>query len=142
MLSRSACAAARQTWTLPLLSFAWIIVATLYRPSITPDQPWASRRLVPVVLPGFILLAVWARAGSSGWLRQRGSEPGDLRRVAAAAGAALVLPAAMTTFGLGVRRGGPGASVTADGLGGKATYRGEITAVSSMCAAIPPDSSV
>ena len=29
-------------------------------PAITPDQPWASRRLVPAVLPGFILLAVWA----------------------------------------------------------------------------------
>ena len=34
-------------WTLPLMSFAWTIVATLYRPGITPDQPWASRRLVP-----------------------------------------------------------------------------------------------
>ena len=51
------------SWTLPLMIFAWTIVTTLYRPSITPDQPWASRRLVPAVLPGFILLAVWALPG-------------------------------------------------------------------------------
>ena len=34
-------------WTLPLMTFAWTIVTTLYRPAITPDQPWASRRWSP-----------------------------------------------------------------------------------------------
>jgi hypothetical protein len=58
-------------WVLPLAVFSWAIVSTLYRPAITPDQPWASRRLVPAVLPGFILLAVWAVRWLSDWLQQR-----------------------------------------------------------------------
>src|SRR5262249_59997675 len=32
-------------------------VLTLYRPGITPDHPWADRRLVPVVLPTMVLAA-------------------------------------------------------------------------------------
>ena len=42
------------------ITFSWIIVTVLYRPAIVPHQPWASRRLVPGVLPGLILLSVWA----------------------------------------------------------------------------------
>ena len=63
-------------WTLPLITFAWTIVITLYRPAIVPDQPWASRRLVPAVLPGFILLAVWTVRWLGGWLREQGLRPG------------------------------------------------------------------
>ena len=44
-------------WVLPLLVFAWTITEFLYRPAITPHQPWASRRIVPAVLPGLILFA-------------------------------------------------------------------------------------
>jgi hypothetical protein len=124
-------------WTLPLLSFAWITVLTLYRPAITPDQPWSSRRLVPAVLPGFILLASWASAWLAGWLaswvRQRGwvrLVPGGVTALCAAA---LVLPAASTTFDPDQPGGG---------LATKATYRGEIAAVSAMCAAIPSRASV
>ena len=64
LLSRRCLRGDVPTWTLPLMTFAWIIVTSLYRPAIVPDQPWASRRLVPAVLPGFIVLAVWG----SGWL--------------------------------------------------------------------------
>jgi hypothetical protein len=35
---------------------------TLVNPGITPDHPWADRRLVVVVFPCVILLAVWAIA--------------------------------------------------------------------------------
>ena len=59
-------------WTLPLVTFAWTIVTFLYQPAITPDQPWASRRLVPAVLPGFVLLAVWASARLVSWLGEHG----------------------------------------------------------------------
>src|SRR5262249_24558017 len=59
-------------WTLPLMTSAWTIVTFLSRPSITPDHPWASRRLVPAVLPGVILLAVWASSWLVGWLREHG----------------------------------------------------------------------
>ena len=41
------------------------------RPAIVPDQPWASRRLVPAVLPGLILLAIWAARWLIDWLRRR-----------------------------------------------------------------------
>ena len=58
------------------MAFSWGIVMFSYRPGITPDQPWASRRLVPVVLPGFILLAVWTVAWSCGKIRRRPGHPG------------------------------------------------------------------
>jgi hypothetical protein len=56
---------------------------------------------------------------------------------------ALVLPAAVTSFGLGVAAGGPiGVRPVARGLAFKSTYAGEIAAVDRMCAAIPRGSSV
>jgi hypothetical protein len=129
------------TWTLPLICFGWAITATLLRPEIIPDQPWASRRLVPAVLPGFILLAVWALA----WLadRLRGARRLPRGALIAVIGVALVLPAAQTSFGLGMRSGGPlGVRVVATGLAGQRTYQGEIGAVRHMCAELPADASV
>ncbi len=46
-------------WGLPLMIFAWSIGTVLWDPAIFPDQPWASQRLVPVVLPGIVCLALW-----------------------------------------------------------------------------------
>jgi hypothetical protein len=130
-------------WTLPLLVFSWAIVSTLYRPAITPDQPWASRRLVPAVLPGFVLLAVWAIRWAVGWLRARGTGPVVRGGVVGICAVALIVPATITTFGLGLHTGGQGGvRVTADGLGLKTTYAGEIAAVNGMCAAMPKDGSV
>ncbi len=143
LLSRRCVRGLAPAWTLPLMVFAWAIVTTLYRPSITPDQPWASRRLVPAVLPGFILLAVWGSSWLTGRIRQAGVGRVVYTGLAALCVAALVLPAAMTTFGLGVKPGGPvGIRLTADGLANKITYRGEIPAVDGLCAAIPRDASV
>lgn len=130
-------------WVLPLMSFAWIIVSTLLLPSITPDQPWASRRLVPGVLPGFIVLALWAASWLIGWLRQRGI--GAVWRGVAVAvlAAALIIPTAITSFGLSVRSGGPvGVRLVAAGLANQRTFGGEVAAVEKMCAAIPADASV
>jgi hypothetical protein len=131
------------TWTLPLMVFAWTIVATLYNPAITPDHPWASRRLVPAVLPGFILLAVWATGWISRWLRRTGILPALRVALMACCVVALLLPAIVTTFGLRAASGGPaGIRITAHGLAFKRTYQGEIAAVDHMCAAIPRDASV
>jgi hypothetical protein len=129
-------------WALPLSTFGWIIVTVLYRPAIVPRQPWASRRLVPGVLPGLILLAVWGAIWLIAWARRH-----DYGPVASGAvpffAAALVVPAAMTTFGLGIRDGGPlGIRPIAGGWALKATESGEIAAVARMCAALPGDSSV
>ena len=143
LLSRRCLWAQAPTWTLPLVLFAWVIVTTLYRPSITPDQPWASRRLVPVVLPGFILLAVWASSWLGGRLRQMRVGRVIYVGLACCCVALLVVPASITAFGLKARSGGPvGIKVVADGLAVKTTYQGELQAVDSMCAAIPRDSSV
>lgn len=47
-----------------LLPFFAVIFSTsiiyLYSPRITPDQIWASRRILPVIMPGLILLGVYA----------------------------------------------------------------------------------
>jgi hypothetical protein len=143
LISRRCLQGRASAWILPLMVFAWAIVATLYQPSITPDQPWASRRLVPAVLPGFIVFAVWAGGWLSGWLRRTGTARVVRAGVMACCVAALVLPAVITTFGLRVASGGPvGIRLTANGLADKRTYTGEIAAVDRMCAAIPRDASV
>jgi hypothetical protein len=129
-------------WALPLITFSWIIVTVLYRPAIVPHQPWASRRLVPGVLPGLILLAVWGTGWLISWARRQDYGPVATAAVPLLA-VALVLPAAMTTFGLGVRDGGPlGIRPVADGWAVKATEAGEISAVHRMCAALPRQASV
>ena len=130
-------------WVLPLMVFGWAIVAFLYRPAITPDQPWGSRRLVPAVLPGVILLAVWATAWAVDWLRALGY-PRPLRAgLATIAAVVLVLPAVWTTFGLHVKLAGQGGKLlAADGLGTKATYLGELNALTQMCDKIPHNASV
>jgi hypothetical protein len=132
LLARRCLRGRTPAWTLPLMLFGWSIFAVLYRPAITPDHPWASRRLVPTVLPGFILLAVWASGWLTAWLRQHGYDHVIRAGVASACAALLVLPAAFTTFGL------PGGN----GLAFKTVYSGEIAAVDRMCAAIPHGSAV
>jgi hypothetical protein len=137
-------------WVLPVLVFAWTIAEFLLRPAITPHQPWASRRMVPAVLPGLILFSMWLAA----WLGRKArvvrlvGVPRYLARfprafVIACCVLAIALPPAIDTLGLGLRDGSPqGLHLVADGLAFKRTYDGEITAVDKICAAIPADSSV
>lgn len=51
---------AKDRHLLPFIS-AFSVMALLYllRPSITGDQVWATRRLLPLVIPGFVLLGMW-----------------------------------------------------------------------------------
>lgn len=134
-------------WLAPLAVIGWTTVSTLLRPEITPDHPWAARRLVPVVIPGLVLLAVWGL----GWVRDRlgdrsggrlgggsgGRSGGGLddglddggrrRRWVAGVGAALVLvPPAVTSIGTAFTP----------------VERGEAAAVAALCARIPRDASV
>jgi hypothetical protein len=142
LLARRCLRGRRPAWTLPLMLFAWTIVTTLYRPAIIPDHPWASRRLVPAVLPAFILLALWASSWLAGWLWERHYDRVLKGGLVAGCAAVLVLPTAMTAFGLGIRTGPHGTRPVVQGLAVKTTYAGEIRAVDRVCAAIPRGSAV
>jgi len=63
--------------------------------------------------------------------------------LASVCAAALIIPAATTTFGLKLASGGPaGIRPVAHGLAFRTTYGGEIAAVQRMCAALPRGSAV
>jgi len=131
--------AAARVWALPLMMAIWVIVTVLYRPAVAPDQPWASRRLVPFVLPGLILGAVWAAT----WLKDQAAGLGRSRVtagiVAICCMASLVIPTALTTLDLGVSKKH---GLTAHGMAFRPLGAGEITAVDGLCRAIGPGASV
>jgi hypothetical protein len=133
-----------RTWALPLLTAIWVIVTVLWRPAIAPDQPWASRRLVPFVLPGLILAAIWAAA----WLRdlagQRGGAAVTSGVVASCCAVSLLIPATLTNLDLGSspNASGPGRHLSAHGMAFRRVGAGELTAVNGLCAAVGPDASV
>ncbi|MEU8358953.1 glycosyltransferase family 39 protein [Nonomuraea sp. NPDC048882] len=111
-------------WLLPLAIVGWTTVTTLLRPEITPDHPWAARRLVPIVIPGLILLATYGLAR----LHVLADRHGPLvRKWGAVLTVALVLvPPAVTSIGTAFTP----------------VERGEAAAVEAMCARIPRDASV
>jgi hypothetical protein len=125
-------------WVAPLLIFGWAIVVFLARPAITPDMPWASRRLVPAVLPGCILLAAWAASWVTRRLRERGFAGPPAALFAACSAIALIAPPAWIAFKPHL---GP-AGISLRGLAVKYTYHGEVAAVDELCAAIPAGATV
>lgn len=137
---------AARAWALPLLIIGWVTVGVLWRPDTFPDQPWASRRLVPVVLPGLILAAVWAAAWLTGKAGERGAGKMAAATVAVACVVAVLLPTALTTFGIGVAPAGHSASQptthSKNGLGLQRTGKGQLTAIDGLCAALGHNASV
>ena len=131
--------AAARIWALPAMIAIWVIVTVLWRPAVAPDQPWASRRLVPFVLPGLILGAIWAAS----WLKDQASQLGRTRVtssvVAFCCVASLLIPTALTTFDLGVTKDN---GLTAHGMAFRNIGAGELAAVNGLCAAIGPNASV
>jgi hypothetical protein len=138
-----------QLWALPFAIVAWSAVTVLWDPSVVPWQPMASHRLVPVVLPGLVLFAVWM----SSWLLSRASAFGASRAALAAVGAccvlALALPPLVTTLNPGTSDSGASSNastlmsrVRLRGVGASATYGGSLAAASALCAAIGPSASV
>jgi hypothetical protein len=133
-------------WALPLMVLSWAAVTFLYRPGITPGQPWASRRMVPEVIPAFALLAVWAIARGTAWVgAARTSRLGNAARAGArlrpalvvACALAVTLPAVVANWGLGVSPVSKGILLRVDGLAVQRDYQGELTALRELCAAIP-----
>jgi len=131
-------------WALPLAVLVGGSAAMLWQPHTVPDHPWASRRLVPVVIPGLVLFATFA----AGWLTRRAREHGAGTVTAAAVGVfcvgAMLLPSASTSFGVGLTHSGSGGGLSPS-AGGMAQHRvrvGEASAVRTLCSSIGRDSSV
>jgi hypothetical protein len=103
---------------------------TLLNPGITPDHPWADRRLVVVVFPSVVLLAVWAIARGiprlyRSWLPGRWHRPA--RVVSVAVFTALCLaPTAAAAFPISLHR----------------TEQAQPRAVKSLCAQLKRTDSV
>ncbi len=133
-----------RSWGLPLAIICAGSVTVLWSPDIVPDQPWASRRLVVMVIPGLIICGLWAAALLAGRARDRGARP----VTAAVAGlfcvAAMLVPTVSTTFGIGFSHGGKAGSLqpVAQGLALQRIGSGQISAVAALCAQIPRDSAV
>jgi hypothetical protein len=133
-----------QLWGLPLMVFAWSTVTVLWDPAIFPDQPWASQRLVPVVLPGIVCLAVWVCSRVRLRASELGTGPAVGVVVSGCSVLAMGLPAAVTTFDPGYVGTGASASrhLAVRGMALQRTYAGSAYAVSELCSAIGPSSSV
>jgi len=132
-------------WALPTALICAGTAAMLWAPDIVPDQPWASRRLVVLALPGLILCALWAAS----WLGRRARDRGARALTAGVAGlfcvAAMLVPTVATTFGLGVTHSGSGGGlrvVTQEGMALKRIGAGQSAAISGLCARIPRNASV
>ena len=131
-------------WALPLAVTLGGAAAVLWQPFTVPDQPWASRRLVPVVIPGLILLATWAAA----WLTRRARDRGAGAATAAVVGTfcvgAMLLPSVSTSFGFSLSHAGTrgGLRPTAGGLAQHSVGARAADAVRSLCSSIGGSSSV
>jgi hypothetical protein len=120
----------------------------LWDPAVVPGQPSASRRLVPVILPGLILIALWACCQ----LRARALDVGARRLTSWAVGVccvlALVVPAFWSSFAPTVSSGSAKAGVAPDshltfrGAAASRTGIGSLYAADSLCTAIGANASV
>ena len=135
---------AARVWALPLAVICCGSAAVLWQPETAPDQPWASRRLVPLVLPGLILCAAWASAWLRGRARSRGAGRMAGSLVAGCCVVALLVPTVATTFGLGLSHTGKSGALrpTADGLALKRTGPGQVGAVDRLCSSLGPSATV
>ncbi|MFI0367198.1 hypothetical protein ACH35V_04920 [Actinomadura sp. 1N219] len=113
-------------WLLPYAMIVWTTAQVLIRPGITPDHPWASRRLIGLVIPGLLLFTVFAAA----WTANRVRRLGYGRRVvwtgAVLGVAGMLVPIVLTSGGYLVTR----------------TEQHEVAAVDGMCDALGPRGSV
>jgi hypothetical protein len=127
-----------RNWALPLLIIGWGAAVVLWRPDTVPDQPWASRRLVPLVLPGLVLAAIWAAAWLSGRARSRGAGTAAWSFVSACCVVALLVPTLVTTTGFGLTHREPTGSLhpVVNGLAARKTNAGESRVIARLCGAI------
>jgi len=136
-------AGAARVWALPLMIIGWGSVAVLWLPNTMPDQPWASRQLVPVLLPGLIVAAFWGCAVLAARARERGAGLAAIAAATACFVAALAVPPVVTTFGIGAKPVAPPATYPASTAPAfQRTSVGELGAITNLCGAIPGSSPV
>ncbi|HEV2373233.1 MAG TPA: hypothetical protein VGS19_13795, partial [Streptosporangiaceae bacterium] len=132
-----------RAWALPAAIFGWGLLVVLWQPDTVPDQPWASRRLVPVALPGLVVLAVWVAARLTARARSQGAGVVVVAATVACFVVALGVPPAALTFGIGASHAkSPAVRLALTGLALKRANRGEFAAVQAMCQNLPARSSV
>ncbi|MDU0312697.1 hypothetical protein RKE38_03295 [Phycicoccus sp. M110.8] len=107
-------------WTGPAVVGIGSTLLTLYRPGITPDHPWADRRLV-IALPTVVLLTVACAAVVSRWSTRRLPYAVNVATSLLVA-VALVVPAGMATWPHRDER----------------VEQGELAAVDRVCSAMQP----
>ena len=140
-------------WGLPFLIVVWSVGTVLWDPAVAPWQPWASHRLVPVVLPGLVLLAVWLCSRVTVRAAVLGASRLTVTLVAICCVLALAIPPAVTSLNPGtvphtsVGRYSSGLSkfvsrVRLRGVGAASTYAGSVGAAISLCSSIGPSASV
>jgi hypothetical protein len=133
-----------RVWALPLAIICAGSAVVLWEPDIVPDQPWASQRLVGMVLPGLIICAIWSASWLTVRARSRGARPVTAGVVGLFCAAAMVVPTVATTFGAGISHVGRsgGLQPIAQGMALQRIGTGQAAAVTSLCAQIPRKASV
>jgi hypothetical protein len=152
-IDRGSSLVAARLWALPFLIIAWSVGTVLWDPGVAPWQPWASHRLVPVVLPGLVLFGIWASSRLTVRAAALGASRPTVTLVAICCVLALAIPPLVTSLNPGivaraaVGRYSSGLSkfvsrVRLRGVGAASTYAGSVTAASSLCVSIGPSASV
>ncbi len=131
-------------WVPALLVYVGSAVLTLLRPGVTPDHPWADRRLVVEVIPAMVLFATWTVAALAGagahWAARVPAGPGTAGAGRWRIRAARTVPAlgvALAVLAMAVP------AVLADlPVAALRTELGQLAASARVCQALRPGDSV
>ena len=114
--------------TVVVVVAAPLAILYLWKPSVSPDQPWAMRRFLPIVIPGLLIAVAFALRAMSDFLR-RVRHPRKRMAGFLAIGA---LTLAIFTQ----------AAVAAAPLIGARAQHGALAAVKKVCNELPDDAAV
>ncbi|QFG21737.1 hypothetical protein [Actinomadura sp. WMMB 499] len=113
-------------WLPAYAVIVWTTTQVLLRPGITPDHPWASRRLIGLVIPGLLLFALFGAAWTARRVRRLGYSPRVLGWGKGVGFAVVLVPIVLVSAPYLVSR----------------TEQGEVAAVRGLCDRLGPDASV
>jgi hypothetical protein len=114
--------------TIVVVVAAPLAILYLWRPSVAPDQPWAMRRFLPVVIPGLVIAVAFALHAMSDLVRR------VRQRRKRVAGYLAIGALALAIFAQN--------AVAAAPLVGARAQHGALTAVKKVCNELPGDAAV